>query len=84
MKPNLKMLVSVLLGLAITSIGCSLPQGACTFDLGISQGCFPTVHTEGSCSQLNGRFHLGETCQSLGFPVTDDSENSIVGGITGV
>ena len=83
MKPNMKMLGSVVLVLAFTSIGCSPPQGACTFGSGLLRSCFRDVHTEGHCNQLNGTFHLGETCETLGFPV-NGSQNEIMGGITGV
>ena len=84
MKPNLKMLVSVVMGLAITSIGCSPPKGACTTGSGLTASCGDNFTSDLCISTLDGRFSEGATCEGLGFRATDDSQNQIVGGITGV
>ncbi len=86
MKPNLTMLVSVVVGLTITSIGCAPPTGACTSMAGMDDGCI-TNTTAGNCENIlagTGTFHEGLSCEDLGFRTTNDGENTIVGGITGI
>ena len=84
MEPNLKVLVSVVMGLGITSIGCGPAKGACTIGDGPTATC-GDFFTSGTCNpSLNGRFSEGMTCEDLGFRATNDSENLIVDGVTGV
>ncbi len=84
MKPNLKMLVSVVVGLTITSIGCAPPKGACTTGSGVTARCINNF-TSGTCNpSLDGTFYEGMTCEDLGLRTTGNSENPIVDGITGI
>ena len=82
MKRNAKILVAVVLGLAITMIGCGKTTGACTS--GGLEGTCANGFTIGECDSANGTFQAGQTCQDLGFRVTDGSENTTAGSITGV